>query len=299
MAVEAPDSRGTCLWGDLCSPVAGLYQLLRQIHLLERRLRLGRPLCLHRGGTGDTRCRATAPALSRHFGKNDLARGMGADRSKPDDSVGIARLLVAAGNLPDGNVRASDVCDCSALQEHLRLRFGENGCLGLDHRVEYPGSVGSRAPHDVEFSAVFASPRRGSAGLGGEFGARSLACRDGSAGSGFVPVAKQLASGRVRARFNVCNSCGPMFPPLRRTYRNNSPSSRGLSIRTSGRTSSSVCGANPYVTPQVHNPALRPVKTSIDESPIIRASAAATPVSCMMVRTPTVSGFFVVKLLPP
>src|SRR5260370_16369215 len=123
MAVEGADCVGARLWGELCSPVAGLYQLLRQVHLLERRLRLGRPLCFDRCGAGDARCRAAAPALSRAFREDDLARGMGADRSQPDDSVSLVLLLVAPATLPDGDVRASDVCDCSAFQEHLRLRF--------------------------------------------------------------------------------------------------------------------------------------------------------------------------------
>ena len=53
--------------------------------------------------------------LSGGSGKNDLACGMRADRGQPGDSVGIARLLAAAGNLSDGNAWASDVCDCSAV----------------------------------------------------------------------------------------------------------------------------------------------------------------------------------------
>ena len=106
------------------------------------------------------RRRAAAPALSRALGKNHLARGMGADRSQPDDSASIACLLVAAGNLPDGDVRTSDVCDRSAFQEHRRLRFRQDGCLGLEHRGHDPGSVGSCARHDLEFSAVSAAPRR-------------------------------------------------------------------------------------------------------------------------------------------
>jgi hypothetical protein len=78
MAVETPDPRVARLWDGLCSPVAGLYLLLREIRLLERRLRLGRPLCFHRGRIGRARCRAAAHSLSRAVGKNHLARGMGA-----------------------------------------------------------------------------------------------------------------------------------------------------------------------------------------------------------------------------
>jgi len=114
MAVEAPDARGTGLRCDLCASVAGVYLLLREIHVLERRLRLGRPLCFDRRGTGDTCCCAAAHALSRALGKNDLARGMGFNRSQPDDSVGIVGFLAAAGNLPDGDARTSDVCCCPA-----------------------------------------------------------------------------------------------------------------------------------------------------------------------------------------
>src|SRR5271169_2850249 len=113
MAVEAPDSRGARVWSDFASPVAGLHQLLREVYLLERRLRLGRPLCFDLGGTGDSRCRAAAPALSRAFGKNHLASGMGVDRGKSGDSTGIAHFLAAAGNLPDGDTRTSDVRNCA------------------------------------------------------------------------------------------------------------------------------------------------------------------------------------------
>src|SRR6202043_2050347 len=62
MAVEALDARGTRLWGDFCFPFAGVYLLLREIYVLERRLCLGRPLCFDCRGTGDTRCCAAAHA---------------------------------------------------------------------------------------------------------------------------------------------------------------------------------------------------------------------------------------------
>ena len=126
-------------------------------------------------------------------GKNDLVRGMGVGRGQPDDSASIARFLVATGNLPDGNARTSDVCDCSASQEHRRLRFGQDGCLGLEQRVHDAGPVGLCSHHDVEFSAISAAPRWGSARLGGEFGAGHLACRDCGTWMGLAPVAKQLA----------------------------------------------------------------------------------------------------------
>src|SRR5271166_2727979 len=116
MAMETPESRATSVWSYLSSSAAGLSQLLCQIHLLGGRLRVGRPLCFNHGRTVDARCRPAADALSRDFGKNDLARGMGAGRSQRDDSDGLARFLVAAGNLPDGDARPSDVCDRSALQ---------------------------------------------------------------------------------------------------------------------------------------------------------------------------------------
>src|ERR1017187_3087396 len=116
MAVEAPDTRGARLWIDVASPASGLYRLLREIHLLGRRLRLGRPLRVARRRTGDARCRAAAHALPRDFGENDLARGVFADRGQRGDSVSLARLLVAAGNLPDGDARTSNVCDRSAVQ---------------------------------------------------------------------------------------------------------------------------------------------------------------------------------------
>ena len=72
-----------------------------------------------------------------------------------------------------------------------------------------------------------------------------------------------------------------------------------VAVTTSGGASHNVCGANPYVTPQVAMPAFRPVRTSTDESPTIIASRAATPASLSRVFTPSGSGFFVSKLLPP
>src|ERR1019366_8075436 len=117
---------------------------------------------------------------------------MGADRGQPDNSASIARLLVAAGNLPDGNAWTSDVCDCSAFQGQRRLRFGQDGCLELEQRVHDTRPMGLRSHHDVEFSAFSAASRRGSARLGGEL-AGHLACGDCGAWIGFAPVAKQLA----------------------------------------------------------------------------------------------------------
>ena len=70
-----------------------------------------------------------------HLGKTIWRAGMPADRSQPGDSVRIACLLAAAGNLPDGDARPSDVRDRSALQEYRRLRSGQDGCLGLEHRA--------------------------------------------------------------------------------------------------------------------------------------------------------------------
>src|ERR1039458_9161389 len=126
MAMEAPDAGGARLWSDVASPASGLYRLLREIHLLGRRLRVGRPVRVNRRRTGDARCCTAAPTLSRDFGENNLARGVFADRGQRGDSVSLARLLVAAGNLPDGDARTSNVCDRSAVQEHRRLRVGQD-----------------------------------------------------------------------------------------------------------------------------------------------------------------------------
>ena len=54
---------------------ARLHQLLRALHLLGRRLRLGRPLCFDRRGIGGAARRAVAAALSRASESVDLARG--------------------------------------------------------------------------------------------------------------------------------------------------------------------------------------------------------------------------------
>src|SRR5208337_2733885 len=199
-AMEAAHSRGARLWGRLSSSsVAWLYLLLCALHILERRLCLGRSLCVDLRGTGDTGCGAAAHALSGGSGKNDLALGVGTDRGQPGGSVGIARLLAAAGNLPDGDAGASYVCDCSAFQEHPRLRFGQDGCVGVEHRGHDAGPVGLRSHHDLEFSAVLAAPGRGGAGLGGGYYACHLACRDCGAGSDFAAAEKQVAGDSVRA----------------------------------------------------------------------------------------------------
>ena len=87
--------------------------------------------------------------------------------------------------------------------------LGKMDAWGLNNRGHDTGPVGLCSHHDVEFSAVSAAPRRGSAGLGGEFGICNLACRDCRTWIGFAPVTKQLANGRVRARLNTCKFMPP------------------------------------------------------------------------------------------
>jgi hypothetical protein len=140
---------------------------------------------------GGARCRPASPALSSAFGPNDLDRLMGADRGQPDDSAGVARLLVAARNLPDGDVRTSDVCNRSAFQEHHRLCSRQDGCLGLEHRCYGMGSVGLCPHHDVEFSALSVAPRRSSTRQGSECGVRHLDRGDSSARSSVTAAKKK------------------------------------------------------------------------------------------------------------
>src|SRR5208337_5068697 len=100
VAVEAPDSSAARLWCDFPSPAPRLYLLLRQIHLLGRRLRLGRSLCFDCRRTSDAHRRAAADAVSRGVGKDHLVRSLGASSRQPDNPAGLVGLLAAARNLP-------------------------------------------------------------------------------------------------------------------------------------------------------------------------------------------------------
>jgi len=84
---------------------------------------------------------------------------MPADRRQPADSVGVARLLAAARNLPNGNAGPSDVV--------IALRFKNIAAFalarwtpGLEHRGHAARPVGLCPHHNVEFSAVCAAARR-------------------------------------------------------------------------------------------------------------------------------------------
>src|SRR5208337_1023444 len=81
----------------------GVHLLLRQVHGMERRFRLGRPLRLHLRGTGGVYFSAAAVASSRGAWKIRLGNWDGIDYGQRGDPVGVAGFLVAAGDLPDGD----------------------------------------------------------------------------------------------------------------------------------------------------------------------------------------------------
>src|SRR5580704_6455742 len=90
-----------------------LHRLLRQIHLLGGRFRLGRSVRLDLGGNGRDACRATADSLSRKSKHMVLARWIGNHLRQPDHSVCVASLLASARNLSDGDSRPSYIRDRS------------------------------------------------------------------------------------------------------------------------------------------------------------------------------------------
>src|SRR5579862_9252233 len=75
--------------------------------------------------------------------------------------------------------------------------------------------------------------------------------------------------------------------------------SDATSTRQSEGIFSNVCDDNPNLQPIIHAPARRAVSTSTSESPIISVSSGATPASTISAFSPSGSGFFVAKLLPP
>ena len=101
-----------------------------RLHGLERRLRMGRPLCFHRSGIGRVYFGATAATLARVGGKAGVVDGNRTDRVQHRDPVGLAGLLAAAGNLPGGHSRPSNVRRLPALQEHRRFCVGKDARLG-------------------------------------------------------------------------------------------------------------------------------------------------------------------------
>ena len=103
------------------SSACRLHLLLCALHILGGRFRLGRSLCLDRGGDGRAPLHSAAAALSGRIGSLDAARGL-PDCGKPCDSGRIADVLAAAGDLSDGNAGAPDVRDRAAVQEHRRFR---------------------------------------------------------------------------------------------------------------------------------------------------------------------------------
>jgi hypothetical protein len=78
------------------------------------------------------------PLLMRyreHLGRTIWRAGCALIAVSLIDSASIARLLVAAGNLPDGNARTSHVRDRSAFQEHRAFALGKMDAWGLNNEA--------------------------------------------------------------------------------------------------------------------------------------------------------------------
>ena len=85
------------------------------------------------------------PLLLRY--RDDLSAwiwrgGIVSDRGQPGHSACFARLLAAAGDLPDGDAGPSYVRDCAALQEHRGVCAGQDGRVGIEYRSHALGSLG-------------------------------------------------------------------------------------------------------------------------------------------------------------
>ena len=174
LVMEALGHRGPRLCGDIASAAGRVHQLLRTVHVLGGRLRLGRSLRFNRGRDGSPAVRSSTPSLSRESERLGMARRPRADCRQPRHTNRFPCLLAAAGDLSDGDTRASDVRDCFALQEHCRLRAREDGCLGIEHRSDGPGPLGLRPHHMLEFSAVPVAAGGSVAAVGGGCGVCDL-----------------------------------------------------------------------------------------------------------------------------
>src|SRR5215469_799464 len=88
---------------------AGVHQLLRPLHGLERRFRVGRSLRLHHraiSGFHLSTLVITAPSTPWEV---SVASRYGTDRDQYDRSNRLTGLLAPFGDLPDGNSGAPDI----------------------------------------------------------------------------------------------------------------------------------------------------------------------------------------------
>ena len=151
-----------------------LHRLLCALYVLGRRFCVGRPVRLFSGRNGGTSRDATAASLPRAPGTLGVATGHGIRCGEPGDSSGFACVLAAARDLPDGNVRASHVCDCAAFQKYRGICPGKNGRMGTEHGRYGIRPVGLRAYHDVELPSIRAAACRSGTAVGGACDVRRM-----------------------------------------------------------------------------------------------------------------------------
>src|SRR5437660_11504950 len=119
--MEKTRRHGPRLRGKFRALARRLYLFLCAIHLLGGRLRMGRPLRLKRSANGgDARC-TSAAATAGERRAMDVGGGDGSHRSQLRRSTCVADVLAAAGNLPDGNAGASNICESTSVQKYCGI----------------------------------------------------------------------------------------------------------------------------------------------------------------------------------
>src|SRR6185437_16115269 len=196
MALEAPAPRGKSLHRRIFPPAPRLHLPLRPLHLLERRLRLGRPIRFHRRRNGSVHFRSSTAPLSQRTRQICLDGRPRPHRHQRRYSNRVAGVLAVARNLSARNARPSYVRHLSALQKHHRLRTRKNERMGTKQSGDGPGPLGLRPHHYLEFSAVCFAKSRRSAGVGGANRICRLGlCACGTYRSG-VALVKPVATAR-------------------------------------------------------------------------------------------------------
>ena len=95
-----------------------------------RRLRMGRSLRFFSRGIRRADRVPAASALPSRIRQDRLGCRNPSALHQHHDSGRLPRLLAAARDLPDGNVRPSHLCDRPAHQKHCRLRHRQHGRVG-------------------------------------------------------------------------------------------------------------------------------------------------------------------------
>src|SRR5580704_5189188 len=124
---------GPRLCGDFSSAAVWIYRVLRAVHILDGRLRVGRSLRFNGRRYGGAAITAAASAVQGESGALGVEVGDRVGGSEPGDSGCVAGVLAASGDLPDGNVWASDVRDCAAVQEYCGVCAGKDGNVGTEY----------------------------------------------------------------------------------------------------------------------------------------------------------------------